>query len=182
MENNVGIAIAEQMTQSQTDEFGNIYPPYGFMNDTEMKKTQPRDAACILYGIKANGPLNSAIHGNVYSRLNSGLVKFLIKEQEAKSELLATQKGQKMSAEERVKRLMPHEMTSRLFDEMANLRLKKTGSTDIVLEQINSRYPKDKYSAFAYGLWRIKELEEASFKKARRRGEGKRKLIFYTEV
>ena len=77
---------------------------------------------------------------------------------------------------------MPHEMTSRLFDEIANLRLKKTGNNmDIVLEQINSRYPKDKYSAFAYGLWRIKELEEESFKKKRRRSGGlNRQLIFFS--
>lgn len=73
----------------------------------------------ILYGIKANGPLNSKIHGNVYARVNSGLVHFLIREQEAKSALMATQIGQKMSVYQRVERLMPHEMTSRLFDEMA---------------------------------------------------------------
>lgn len=170
------------MTREQTDQFGKVYPPYGFTNDTEMKKTQPKNAICILYGIKANGQLNSLIHGNVYTRLNSGLVKFLIKEQEAKSALLSTKVGQKMSVEDRVKRLIPHEMTTRLFDEMANLRLKKTGGVDIVLEQINSRYPKDKYSAFAYGLWRIKELEEAAFKKVRRRGDGERKLVFFTEV
>ena len=61
---------------------------------------------------------------------------------------------------------MPHEMTTKLFEEMANLRLRRTGATlDIVLEQINPRYPKDKYSAFAYGLWRIKELEEEHYKK-----------------
>ena len=180
--NGLGIAIAEEMTRVQTDQLGNTYPSYGFINDTEMKKTQPKDAICILYGIKANGPLNSLIHGNAYTRLNSGLVKFLIKEQEAKSALLATKVGQKMSPENRIKRLMPHEMTTRLFDEMANLRLKKTGGMDIILEQINSRYPKDKYSAFAYGLWRIKELEETAFKKIRRRGEGERKLVFFTEV
>jgi hypothetical protein len=66
---------------------------------------------------------------------------------------------------------MPHEMTTKLFEEMANLRLRRTGvSLDIVLEQINPRYPKDKYSAFAYGLWRIKELEEEQNKRRRRRG------------
>ena len=66
---------------------------------------------------------------------------------------------------------MPHEMTTKLFEEMANLRLRRTGvSLDIVLEQINARYPKDKYSAFAYGLWRIKELEEEQNKRRRRRG------------
>ncbi|MDT3386809.1 MAG: hypothetical protein LIR46_03445 [Bacteroidota bacterium] len=60
-------------------------------------------------------------------------------------------------------------MTTKLFEEMANLRLKRTGvGLDITLEQINSRFPKDKYSAFAYGLWRLKELEEEAFKKQKR--------------
>ena len=76
-----------------------------------------------------------------------------------------------MTVTQRVQRLMPHEMTTKLFEEMANLRLRRTGvSLDIVLEQINPRYPKDKYSAFAYGLWRIKELEEEQNKRRRRRG------------
>ena len=76
---------------------------------------------------------------------------------------------------------MPHEMTTKLFEEMANLRLRRTGvSLDIVLEQINPRYPKDKYSAFAYGLWRIKELEEEAAKRKKNR-RGNRKLVFYTE-
>ena len=76
-----------------------------------------------------------------------------------------------MTLEERVKRLMPHELTTKLFEEMSNLRLRKNG-LDIVLEQINARFPKDKYSAFAYGLWRIKELEEENYKKIQRRGNG----------
>ena len=96
--------------------------------------------------------------------------------------MLATKVGQKMSIEQRIKRLMPHEITSSLFDEMANLRLKRTGSgTDIVLEQINSRLPKDKYSAFSYGIWRIKELEEEAAKTRRRRQAGvKRQLTFFS--
>lgn len=133
--------------------------------------------------MKANGPLNSKIHGNAYSRLNSGMVRFLIREQEAKTALLSTGVGQKMSLEDRVKRLLPHEMTSKLFDQMANLRLKRTGTgLDIVLEQINTRFPKDKYSAFAYGLWRLKELEDEAQKRQRRFGKNgnPRKLVFYT--
>ena len=178
--NGLGVGLADEMIRSQVDEKGNILPPYGFINDDEYRKIQPKDARCILYGIKANGPLNSQIHGNAYSRLTSGKVRFLIKEQEAKSALLATKVGQKMSTEERVKRLMPHEMTTRLFEEMANLRLRRAGaSLDIVLEQINSRYPKDKYSAFAYGLWRINELEVEEYKRSQNR-TGTRKLIFYT--
>ena len=179
--NGLGIGLADEMIRTQTDDIGNTYPAYGFFNNDDYKKIQPKDAACILYSIKANGPLNTKIHSNVYARLNSGMVKFLITEQEARSELLATKVGMKMPFEKRVKRLMPHELTTKLFEEMANLRLKRNG-LDIVLEQINSRFPKDKYSALAYGLWRIKELEEENYQKRKRRGlAGQRKLTFYTE-
>lgn len=180
--NGLGIGFADEMIREQVDEFGNIYEPLGFKNDDDFLKIQPKDAMCILYGIKANGPLNSKIHGNAYTRINGGLVRFLIKEQEAKNALLSTKVGQKMTVKQRVQRLMPHEMTTKLFEEMANLRLRRTGvSLDIVLEQINSRYPKDKYSAFAYGLWRIKELEEEQNKRRRRRGMlDKRQLVFCT--
>ena len=97
--------------------------------------------------------------------------------------LLSTKVGQRMSIKERVERLIPHEMTTKLFEEMANLRLKKGSGIDIVLEQINTHYPDDKYSAFAYGLWRIKEIEEESFKKKRRFDSfgNQRQLVFFTE-
>lgn len=176
------IGLGDEMIKEQIDETGNILPAYGFKNDENYQKIQPKDAPQILYGIKANGPLNSKIHGNCYSRVTGGMVRFLIKEQEAKSALLSTKVGQKMTVEQRVERLLPHEMTTRLFDEITNLRLKRTGvNLDIVLERINSRYPKDKYSSFAYGLWRIKELEEEATKKQRRRGNLGRQLIFFTE-
>lgn len=185
-EDNVGVGLADEMIRMQIDNDGTLYGPLGFFNDDAYKKVQPKEAPKILYGIKANGPLNSKIHGNVYSRISGGMVKFLIKEQEAKNALMATKVGQKMSTEEKVRRLMPHQMTTRLFEEMANLRLKQTGvSMEIVLERINERFPKDKYSSLAYGLWRIKELEEEAAKKKRRRfnNDGKggtRKLSFFT--
>ena len=179
--NGLGVGLADEMIKPQYDEMGNYLPAYGFINDDNYKAIQPKDAPKILYGIKANNQLNSKIHGNCYSRLTSGLVRFLIKEQEAKSALLSTKKGQKMTVEQRVIRLMPHEMTTKLFEEMANLRLKRTGtSLDIVLERINSRFPKDKYSSFSYGLWRIKELEEEYYKTSHRRRGGIRQLVFFS--
>ena len=179
--NGLGVGLADEMIKPQYDEMGNYLPAYGFSNDDNYKMIQPKDAPKILYGIKANNQLNSKIHGNCYSRLTSGLVRFLIKEQEAKSALLSTKTGQKMTVEQRVIRLMPHEMTTKLFEEMANLRLKRTGaSLDIVLERINSRFPKDKYSSFSYGLWRIKELEEEYYRSSHRRRIGKRQLVFFS--
>lgn len=173
------------MIREQINEKGEILPAYGFFNNDDYKKIQPKNSINILYSMKANGPLNSKIHGNAYSRLSAGMVRFLIKEQEAKNALLATKVGQKMSIQQRVERLLPHEMTTKLFEEMANLRLKRTGiGLDITLEQINSRFPKDKYSAFAYGLWRIKEIEEETLKKKKRRfsasSEGGRKFMFFS--
>ena len=112
---------------------------------------------------------------------DAGVEKIVIKEQEAKNRLLSTKVGQKLSVESRIVRLMPHEMTTKLFEEMANLRLKKTGNgMDINLEQINTRYLKDKFSSLEYGLWRIKEIEEEEKKSWRKRANATRKLVFYT--
>lgn len=179
--NGLGVGLADEMIREHLDENGKELPAYGFFNNDDYKKIQSRDSIPILYSLKANGPLNSKIHGNAYSRIYGGMVRFLISEQDARASLLATKVGQKMKIEERVKRLMPHELTTKLFEEMSNLRLRRNG-LDIVLEQINARFPKDKYSAFAYGLWRIKELEEENYKKKSRRagrGDGRR-LVFFT--
>lgn len=180
--NGLGVGLADVMIQTQIDDNGVEYGPLGFFNNDDYKKIQPKNCPTILYSLKANGPLNSKIHGNAYTRVNNGLVRFLIKEQDARSMLLATKTGQRMSLRERVERLLPHEMTTKLFEEMANLRLKRGGTgLDIVLEQINAHYPKDKYSAFAYGLWRIKEIEEEQFKRKRRFSSGsERQLVFFT--
>ena len=180
--NGLGVGLADVMIQTQIDDNGVEYGPLGFFNNDDYKKIQPKNCPTILYSLKANGPLNSKIHGNAYTRVNNGLVRFLIKEQDARSMLLATKVGQRMSLRERVERLLPHEMTTKLFEEMANLRLKRGGTgLDIVLEQINAHYPKDKYSAFAYGLWRIKEIEEEQFKHKRRFSSGsERQLVFFT--
>ena len=75
------------------DNEGNELPAYGFFNNDDYKKIQPKDAIPILYSLKANGPLNSKIHSNAYSRINSGMVRFLISEQDARTSLLATKVG-----------------------------------------------------------------------------------------
>lgn len=176
--NGLGIGLADEMIKYHVSENGEELKPFGFFNDEEYKKIQPKESLQIIYSIKANAKLNSKIHSNVFTKLNTGVVSFLIGEQEARVSLLATKIGQKMTSFERAARLKPHEMTSRLFDEMANLKMKRTG-IDIALERINKRYPKDKYSSFAYGLWRIKEIEEEASKK-HNRFKGGRKMVFFS--
>lgn len=178
--NGLGLGLADEMIKPHEGPRGQELPAYGFFNNADYKKIQPKNAIPILYSMKANGPLKSKINSNAYSRLSSGMVRFLISEQEARVSLLATKVGQRMEMRERVQRLMPHEQTSKLFSEMANLRAKQSGN-DVVLEQINSRFPDDRYYSFAYGLWRIKEIEEEQMKKFRRRDPTvKRQLVFFS--
>lgn len=180
--NGLGVGLLDFMIRANIDgKSGIVYPPYGVFNNKDYAKVQPHGCEEIIYILKANATTTSQIHSNCYTRINSGLVKFLIKETEAKNKLLSTKKGQKMKLEERIERVLPHEMTTRLFDEMANLRIKPTGNgADINLEMINKRYTKDKFSAFEYGLWRIKELEEELNKKWKR-NRTHRTLMFFSK-
>ena len=174
--NGLGVGLLDFMVRPTIDENGKVYPPYGSFNDDSYIKIQPKDCAKIIYVIKANNTLDGKIHGNCYSRLTSGLVQFLVNERVAKNKLMEYKNYVSLPLEKKVKRLMPHEMTSDLFEEMSNLRLKQNTGLEIRLEQIRTHKTKDKFSAFEYGLWRIKELEEQIIKKHRK---GKvRDLVF----
>lgn len=180
--NGIGFPFGDAMVKETFDPLtGEILPAYGFHNKYEDDFTQQRGCQRILYGIKANGQLNSDIHSTLYSKIYAGLVNFLISEQDAKTKLMSTKAGQKMKPEAKVARLMPHELTTILINEILNLRLKPTGNNNqITVEPINSRMGKDKFSALEYGIWRISELENEVLSRRRNRGlGGKRKLTFF---
>lgn len=178
--NGLGIALADEMIKVHSGPNGERLPRYGFKNNDDYKKIQPKEAPLILFSIKATRQMNSEMYSNVYTRVNNGLVNFLIDESAAKSRLLATKVGQKMTLFERTQFLMPYEMTSKLFEEMGNLRLKQRTATDIDLERINSRFPKDRFSSLIMGLYRIKEMEEQTCKRMRKTAYSSGDLTFYT--
>ena len=111
--NGLGIGFADFMIRPTVDPVTHItYPPYGFNNREEYQRVQPRDCKKILYGIKANTAINSQMHSDLYSKIYSGCIGFLITEKKARDKLLSTKIGKKMKPEQRVARLMPHELTS----------------------------------------------------------------------
>ena len=61
------------MIKTHIDGRGRELPAYGFFNNDDYKKIQPKNCIPILYSMKANGPLKSKINGNAYARLNSAL-------------------------------------------------------------------------------------------------------------
>ena len=71
-----------------------------------------------------------------------------------------------MSPEERAEYLKPFTLTSILKEEMLNLREENEG-VNIILKRANSRIQKDKFSAFEYGLYYIKQEEDSKKKKKR---------------
>jgi hypothetical protein len=69
-----------------------------------------------------------------------------------------------MKPEERAEYLKPFNLTSILKEEMLNLREENEG-LNIILKRANKSIQKDKFSAFEYGLYYIKQEEDSKKKK-----------------
>ena len=166
--NGLGIGLVDYMVKAQTDPITNdVYPDFGVYNDEEQyykKYRTDNTEDNAMYIIKANAPLNTEAHSNAQVQLTSGKVKLLIDERVAKTKLLGTKVGQNMKPEERAEYLKPFTLTSILKDEMLNLREENEG-VNIILKQYNKGIRKDKFSAFEYGLYYIKQEEENKKKK-----------------
>ena len=164
----IGLGLMDFMVLDQIGNDGVFYPGLASFNDEDYIKYSGKK---VIYVLKANSSLNSKIHGTCYSQLANGNIRLLIKEQDAKSKMLALKKSSKLKQLEKIQRMAPYIETSKLIEEMCNLKLKNIGSgnQDIVVERINSRINKDRFSAFEYGIWRIKELEDIYYKKKNQR-------------
>ena len=167
--NGLGIGLLDFMVKRQIATDGEVYPDFGIYNDDEgfYKKYRTNDTVTdAVYVIKANAPLNTEAYSIVQTQMESGRVKLLIDERTAKAKLMATKVGQAMSPEQRADYLQPFELTSILREEMLNLREENEG-INIILKQASKRIPKDKFSAFCYGLYYIKQEEDSKKKKKR---------------
>ena len=166
--NGLGIGLVDYMVKTQHDPITNdVYPDFGVYNDDEQYYKKYRTEHTednAMYIVKANAPINTEAHSNAQVQLTSGKVKLLIDERVAKTKLLGTKVGQNMKPEERAEYLKPFTLTSILKDEMLNLREENEG-VNIILKQYNKGIRKDKFSAFEYGLYYIKQEEENKKKK-----------------
>ena len=177
--NGLGHGLVDAMVKSQDDpETGENYPDFGVENDKdgEYKKFRTdRTEDSAMYIIKANAEINTECHSNVVTQMSAGKVKFLIDERTAKQKLLGTMMGKNMTPEQRNVQLRPQQLTSILKDEMLNLREENQG-LNIILKQANKSIQKDKFSAFEYGLWYIRETEGKKKKKKYKASD----FCFYT--
>lgn len=177
--NGPGIGLMDAMAVPSYDKnTGEQYPAYYTFNnenhlppELKVEQEEPIPAYnAILYDIKAGASNEDAIHAAFLTAINTGSVSFLAHERIVKDKLMKTKKGQKMSAYDRRVFLLPYEMTSRLMDELNNLRLKPTGvENKYKVERISRSIEKDRFSALEYSLYRIKYYEDKEIFKKRKK-------------
>ena len=166
--NGLGIGLVDFMVKDQIDpETGELLPNFGVSNDEENFYKQFRTADTeidAMYLIKANAPINTEAHSYVQTQLSSGKIKFLIDENQAKVKLMSTKMGQQMDNDKRADYLKPFTLTTILREQMLNL-VEENEGVNIILKQASRSIKKDKFSAFEYGLYYIKQDEDRKKKK-----------------
>ena len=180
--NGPGIGLLDAMVLPSFDQrTGEQFPAYyAFNNDHHLPPEMHDEAdepvqkhSAIIYDIKASASNEDEIHSAFLTAVNNGSTSFLAHERVVKDKLMQTKKGQKMTSYDRRKFLLPYEMTSRLMDELNNLRLKPTGiENKYKVERISRSIEKDRFSALEYALYRIKYYEDKEIFKKRKKNIG----------
>lgn len=169
--NGLGIGLVDYMIKAQIDpETGEALPDFGVENDEEgfYKKYKTADTELdAIYIIKANAPINTEAYSYVQTQIASGKIKFLIDEGQAKVKLMGTKMGQTMDPAKRAEYLQPFTHTTILREQMLNL-IEDNEGVNIILKQSNRSVGKDKFSAFTYGLYYIKQDEDRKKKRKKR--------------
>lgn len=169
--NGLGIGLVDFMVKDQIDpETGELLPNFGVENDEEgfYKKFKTADTEIdAMYLVKANAPINTEAHTYVQTQLSSGKIKFLIDENQAKVKLMSTKVGQNMDSDKRAEYLKPFTLTTILREQMLNL-VEENEGVNIILKQASRSIKKDKFSAFEYGLYYIKQDEDRKKKRKKR--------------
>ena len=178
--NGLGIGLIDFMVKSQIDpETGELLPDFGVDNDDEGFYKQFKTGETELdamFLIKANAPINTEAHSYVQTQLSSGKIKFLIDENQAKVKLMSTKKGQAMDNDKRAEYLKPFTLTTILREQMLNL-VEENEGVNIILKPSSKGIKKDKFSAFEYGLYYIKQEED---RKKKRKTRDISKMMFFT--
>ena len=180
--NGPGIGLMDAMVLPSFDSHtGEQFPAYYTFNDENHLHPEMHDVAeeparkynAIIYDIKAGASNEDEIHSAFLTAVNNGSTAFLAHERVVKDKLMHTKKGQKMTSYDRRVFLLPYEMTSRLMDELNNLRLKPTGvENKYKVERISKSIEKDRFSALEYAMYRIKYYEDKEIFKRRKRNIG----------
>lgn len=165
--NGNGAGLADYLIDEQ-EHNGIYYEPYGFLNKTKYSNTEKRNNRRKLFGIEANRSLNSEIYTNAHIILSLKRVSLLLNERQARRYFSQYKTWNKLNPVRQANKLIPYAQTTKLQDQLANLKANLDTNSTIVLQRINSHTRKDLVSAFVYGLYYINLVEEEERKKNNR--------------
>ena len=165
--NGNGAGLADYLIDEQ-ELNGIYYEPYGFLNKNKYSSTEKRNCVRKLFGIEANRALNSEIYTNAHIILSLKRVSLLLNERQARRYFSQYKTWNKMSPVKQANKLIPYAQTTKLQDQLSNLKANLDTNSTIVLQKINSHMRKDLVSSFVYGLYYINLIEEEERKKKNR--------------
>lgn len=161
--NGIGRAVTDILV---TEIDGN--PPYSVVNDDRYDKYKRSNSIPMLYLISANSKeaRNKDIVNIFMSVIANNDVNILRSETNMRTNIREndpTKLGEK---------LLPFVQTDRMVDEIMNLEYVQSGNTTTV-KQISRGVEKDRYSAFAYGIFYIYLLEQKNQQRKRESFDGR---------
>lgn len=155
--NGIGRAVTDILTTEIDDQ-----PPYSVLNDDRYDKYKKPNSIPMLFLISSNTreTKNSDIINVFMSTIANHDVKIL----KSETNIRATIKDKDPS--KLAEKLMPFIQTDRLIDEIMNLEYIQSGNTTSV-KQISRGVEKDRFSAFAYGIFYLYLLERKNKQRKR---------------
>ena len=174
--NGNGAGLADYLIDEQ-NENGENYQPYGFLNKNKYSNTEKRFSVKKLYGIEANRQFNSECFTNAHLILSLKRVSLLINERQARRYFGKYKSWNKLNPVKQANKLIPYAQTTKLQDQLSNLKANLDNNSSIVLTMIKKSTRKDLVSAFIYGLYYINEVEEEE-KRSRNRKYNKGQFSF----
>ena len=175
------MGLVDYLVQDNIDpDTGETLYNWGVINDDDGKYRMFRTQDTIpnaMYLMKANQAINSELYAYCKDQMDNNRVRFLITSEDAKKRIA----DKKMPPQKREEYLIPYVMTDILFEQMMNLvrdTEKNRNSQLIILDQLNTRIRKDKFSALLYALSYCQKFDDRT---TRRKGVGQNRWMLFSK-
>lgn len=155
----IGQAIMDYITSPRYDPIYNVtYPALNCCNNDDLaERCKVKNAAKVVYAIKANASSNNDMCLSLRSAIQNGTINFLVKDDLADIYIKKNIKGfSRMTVNEQIQYRLPYIQTSLLIEELAKLEHEDKNGKVVVKERSGMR--KDRYSSLLYNYFVVQDL------------------------
>lgn len=147
--NGLGIGLYDELMKEHTDPVTGVY--YHAYEPTNLEdKSEYDNPKKIMYALKST-KIQTEVTVNFMNYVASKKLKLLTDNYD---------KNYDIDDIGAIEKLASYIETDLLIEEIANLKMIKTGNGGLSVQKVVSKLEKDRYSALSYGLWYIKEFED----------------------